>query len=368
MGNGETDDDHLRLTAMGLEVLVRCGGSGRDVVSEAVLEAWADCGVRRTAADDRRPGAVIDVTLDDDRDTVESARAAGRLASTSLAELMDALSPMVTMQAIEALAGRAVMLHACGLASPSTGATAALVAGSGTGKTTLARTLGRTFGYVTDETVTILDDLTVLPYPKPLSVLATEGSPLKEQQCASGLGLKAAPDRVRLAGVALLVRDPDGPELEVTTVDTVPALADLGPQVSFLPRLERPLSRLASVLHRTSGLRRVRYREARDLGLRGRPPGGRREPAVRASRKPVDDEYVEDGQCALLVDQEIVVLSPLATAVWHLLGDGMEATDQLVPSLVAAFGSPEGSSAEELTRTCLRQLADQGLLTLHTRD
>ena len=63
----------------------------------------------------------------------------------------------------------------------------------------------------------------------------------------------------------LLVRDPAGPAVEVTPVDTVAALAGLGPQVSFLPRLKRPLARLASVLHRTGGLRMVRYREARDL-------------------------------------------------------------------------------------------------------
>jgi hypothetical protein len=265
VGNGETDAQHLRLTAMGLDVVVRCAGSGRDALAESVLEAWADCGVRRTADGADGPGSHIDVTLDDRQEAVESARRAGHLASTSLAQVMDALSPMVTMRAIESLAGEAVMLHACGLASPTTGATAALVAGSGTGKTTLARTLGTQFGYVTDETVTILDDLTVVPYPKPLSVLTRAGSSLKDQQCATSLGLKAAPARARLAGVALLVRDPLGPQLEVTSVGTVPALAGLGPQVSFLPRLERPLARLVSVLHRTGGLRLVRYREARDL-------------------------------------------------------------------------------------------------------
>ena len=265
VGNGDTDAQQLRLTAMGLDLIVRCHGNRADALTASVLEAWTDCGVRRTADGLGATGSPLDVTLDDRREAVESARGAGHLASTSLAEVMDALSPMITMRAIESLAGKAVMLHACGLASPTTGATVALVAGSGTGKTTLARTLGTQFGYVTDETVTILGDLTVVPYPKPLSVLTSAESPLKDQQCATALGLQAAPARVRLAGVALLVRDPAGPPLEVTPVDTVPALAGLGPQVSFLPRLERPLARLASMLHRTGGLRLVRYREARDL-------------------------------------------------------------------------------------------------------
>ena len=85
---------------------------------------------------------------------------------------------------------------------------------------------------------------------------------------------------------------------------------------------------------------------------------------MRVARRPVDDEYAEGGQCALLVEQEIVVLSPLASLVWTLLAAGPKATHELVPALVEAFGTPEGSSAEALTDACLEQLAAQGLVTL----
>jgi hypothetical protein len=87
---------------------------------------------------------------------------------------------------------------------------------------------------------------------------------------------------------------------------------------------------------------------------------------MRATRREVEDEYAEDGQCALLVEQEIVVLSPLASLVWTLLADGPKATRELVPTLVEAFGAPEGSSPDELTDTCLEQLAAQGLVTLES--
>jgi hypothetical protein len=85
---------------------------------------------------------------------------------------------------------------------------------------------------------------------------------------------------------------------------------------------------------------------------------------MRATRREVDDEYAEDGQYALLVDQEIVVLSPLASLVWTLLADGPRTASELVPPLVEAFGTPEGSSPDELTDVCLEQLAAQGLVTL----
>ena len=81
--------------------------------------------------------------------------------------------------AIDQRAGEVIMLHAAGLALPD-GRVVAFVAPSGTGKTTLSRTLGKAFGYVSDETVVINFDGTVTPYPKPLSVIRS-GHHLKRQ-------------------------------------------------------------------------------------------------------------------------------------------------------------------------------------------
>ena len=58
------------------------------------------------------------------------------------------------------------MLHACGVADPE-GAVIALVAKSGTGKTTASSQLARTFGYITDETVAIRADGTLCRIPSP---------------------------------------------------------------------------------------------------------------------------------------------------------------------------------------------------------
>ena len=54
-------------------------------------------------------------------------------------------------------------LHAAGL-TDDRGRVLALVAASGTGKTTAARILGRHLGYLSDETISVGAELEVLPY------------------------------------------------------------------------------------------------------------------------------------------------------------------------------------------------------------
>jgi hypothetical protein len=155
------------------------------------------------------------------------------------------------------------MLHAAGLADPATGATVGLVAPSGTGKTTLCSILGRTWGYVTDETLAIRRDHTIAPYPKPLSVIVP-GSDIKDQQCLDDLGMLATPAETHLAGLAVLERDGSKtPWLE--SVPTVRALARLSPESSYLARLASPLHRLASAVESAGGLRVLHYSEAVDL-------------------------------------------------------------------------------------------------------
>jgi hypothetical protein len=187
------------------------------------------------------------------------------VAGTSVELVLDRLVPTITVEAITRNAGRFLMLHACGLADLRTGATVALVAPSGTGKTTLARTLGQRFGYVSDETVAIRRDRSVVAYPKPLSVLGGPDATFKHQMPASVLGLQPRPANLRLIAVALLSRDPASSGVEVTEVSTVQALGDLTPQISFLAAMRTPLQRVAALLRETGGLRHVRYRDARDL-------------------------------------------------------------------------------------------------------
>ncbi|MDF8264701.1 hypothetical protein [Luteipulveratus flavus] len=172
----------------------------------------------------------------------------------------------VTRAAIDAQRGRRLLLHAAGVADPVTGRMLILVAESGGGKTTAAAVLGRRLGYVTDETVALDDDLTALPFPKPLSVVRRGDDPYdKSQHGPDELGLLPAPARPTAAAVMLLARDPERdepPALEAAHV--LDGLLALVPQTSALPEIDRPLSRLAALIERTGGIRRLRYREVAD--------------------------------------------------------------------------------------------------------
>lgn len=157
------------------------------------------------------------------------------------------------------------MLHAAALADPATGATAALVAASGTGKTTATRALGVDLAYLTDETAGVTDDGSLVRYRKPLSLL--EGGAVKTQRAASALGLTLTEAECHLAAVLVIERDPDhGQKPVVTRLDTVDAIASVAPQCSYLASMDTPLHRLAALLHRVGGAHHVRYQESHTLG------------------------------------------------------------------------------------------------------
>ena len=111
------------------------------VIGEGQLrELWSRCLVQRDDETGRPPHAR--------RLVVNTDLALSR-------SLLHRLAFTMTDRAIEDLSGRAVILHAAGLATVD-GDVTALVAASGTGKTTAASMLCRSsFGYVTDETVAV---------------------------------------------------------------------------------------------------------------------------------------------------------------------------------------------------------------------
>lgn len=177
---------------------------------------------------------------------------------------LEALGSLVTEACLTAQQGRLTMMHAAGLATPG-GDVIALVAASGTGKTTAARTLAGELAYVTDETVAVAPDQSVVPHAKPLSVI-TPGHRHKVQHAPEALGLRVASGPLRLGAIVVLDRDPDHPgDPMVENFSTVRALVELAPHVSYLGVPDRPLHRLADVVVRTGGLRRVRYAEAATL-------------------------------------------------------------------------------------------------------
>lgn len=187
------------------------------------------------------------------------------LASDTFEGLAEAVTSEVTIAAILERAGELTMLHACGVAEPG-GAVIALVAKSGTGKTTASSQLARTFGYITDETVAIRADGTVLPYPKPLSVKQTAHGAAKLQVGPDELGLRVAPGNPRITAIALLNRV--GGDYQLPVIEPVPlvdAVLALIPDTSSQAAVVQPLQSLCELIDSVGGVFRVSYSEAADL-------------------------------------------------------------------------------------------------------
>jgi hypothetical protein len=262
----------VRLRAIGATVRVEVTGSAAADALAEVERVWHLCTVPGTAPEGyaapgvHGPPAEATVVLVHDADgPAEVVASPGRVEGSVLPDAMQALTQAVTRAAIDAQQGRVVMLHAAGLQSRTTGDTVALVGPGGTGKTTLVRTLGPGRAYVTDETVAVRFDRTVLPYPKPLSVRRQPGSLWKDETDPTSMGLAGPGGGGRLVAIGLLERsdDHDGPPV-VEAVGTLDAIAALTPETSHLPELERPLQRMAALCDAVEVVR-VAYREAADL-------------------------------------------------------------------------------------------------------
>jgi hypothetical protein len=218
-------------------------------LADLAKAAWAD-----SIVDDVKKSAIsIQLTVPDD------------VTATNPADIvLEYLSQTVTTSLIEYHAEHLLMLHACAVADQETGAAVVLVGPSGMGKTTMARQLAAKWAYVTDECVALDEELRVMPYPKPLSVNES-GYDAKRQLAPSSLGLHPVQGMTRAQAVLLLDRDPHAVEVVVEEVPTVPAIAMLAEHTSYLSRLDRPLHRLAALLHSADGLIKVTYAEAEQV-------------------------------------------------------------------------------------------------------
>jgi hypothetical protein len=167
------------------------------------------------------------------------------------------LLSQLTMRAIEAAAGRRLMLHAAGVADDQ-GRVVALVGPSGMGKTTAAVYLSQHgFGYVTDETVSVGAVGDVLPFGRPLWLRSPDG---EAQRSPDELGLGEPPDTLTIARIVLLDRVPGHRGAPtVAAVPLVDALLELVPHASALPRLPEPLQVMSRVVDRCGGVHRLTY-------------------------------------------------------------------------------------------------------------
>lgn len=289
------------------------------------------------------------------------------LDAASFEELAENLTSRLTVAAILANAGEFTMLHACGVADPDTGAVVALVARSGTGKTTVSAVLAQTYGYVTDETVAIDWDGSVVPYPKPLSVKQGPGLP-KRQLGPDELGLQRAPAKPFIQSIVLLnrVRGRGHRHPVLEPMPLADAVLALIPDSSSQGELEAPLQSLCHLIESVGGVLQVTYSEAADLpaaleplftsraatshgqdsAWEARPARNspKQIPAGWVRRTAAKDAVAIGSDLLVMLDKEIVRLTGIGPAIWDATAQAVQ-PEQLAQAVAKVHGAPEGYRA-----------------------
>lgn len=284
---------------------------------------------------------------------------------------MERLTIDVTLAALAARRGEALMFHAAGVATDD-GRVVAFVGPSGRGKTTLSRALGAQFGYVSDETIAVEHDLSIQPYRKPLSIVR-DGQP-KQQISPEEAGLRPLPSApLRFAALTLLERDPEMGEPRVESVALSDALPELVAQMSYLSEFPQPLQSMARMIDAVGGVRRLRYSEASSVpptliqvldaapAASGWKPASRPETAGPYGADHLDDAIFVDGTVVVMVDSTLHVLGGIAPVTWQVAAQGAS-VQAIVDAVVAEFGSPPSGDARELVQGALDELVENKTL------
>jgi hypothetical protein len=333
-----------------------------------ILDQWAHLRVT-----DRGEGAAS-MRLRLSGDSWQAEAGLEEVVAADAASAPDTLASHLTLFGLRELSGHAFLFHAAGLATDD-GSVIALVGPSGRGKTTASQALGQTFGYVTDETVAFDVEGIVTSYPKPLSI-GHRPTP-KVLYPPAELGLTVATGPLRLGALVLLEREPGRADVLIEHVPLVDALPELAPQSSSLWKMPSALSRLAGLVGRTGGVRRVRYGDAQQLPpmvgqiLDARAPdeevfeplevleaeGG----AGLVARAPFTEAVVQDGRLVVLGPQGLHVLEGIGPAVW-LAADGVsvDTIEQRVDELVGS--APDGVDGKTAITQAIDQLRANRLL------
>ncbi|MCU6481509.1 hypothetical protein [Arthrobacter sp. A2-55] len=348
-GGAAVEPATVQVTALGVPIDVT-GLSAEEAAG--FRAAWSRCLARGTVA----AGTVARITGSFDR-------ADEHLTST------------ITLTAIDQLAGRLMMFHACGLAD-STGATVAFIAPSGTGKTTVARTLGTGLGYVSDETIAVDEELRIVPYPKPLSVKQPEAGLPKLQLGPDSFPLGRTPAKPFLRAITLLSRHDGGGPVVLEAVPLVEAVLELTPQLSALASLDRGLVQLCRMIDACGGVTRIRYSEA--AGIRevlpelSAPSGAGTDPWMALElersdtglrtgvrRAAVRDAVEVAGVVLVLVNTQVMELGPLGGIIWELAA-GWTSRDEVLAGVVERIGGHP--DAAQLIGAALDELVAKGVL------
>lgn len=377
----------LRLEVLGTVFTVWWGAGVDAGQRESMLRAWSRCtvdefGPSADAGHDEPggPAGLLPFTAVINFESKLSGGGNRQLAATTFEQLAEQLTSEITLSAILERAGEVTMLHACGVADMETGAVTALVARSGTGKTTAATVLARTRGYVTDETVAIGPGGEVIAYPKPLSVKQAAAGASKIQVGPDQLGLAQPPPSLFISSIILLDRVRAPRERTAPNLQPIPladAVLALIPDTSSQASIKEPLQSLCRLLENVGGLWRLEYSEAEDLpgflekGL-AKPETGRASwsvpsgpvetgdvPPGHLRRTEPDDAVLIDGDLLVLQETEILRLSGIAPTIWNASSHSVTA-ETLAAQIGLEHGLPAGY--REALDSAVDELVERGIL------
>lgn len=352
---------HLKVDAFGVTVSIEFDGAFPESLADQVRSAWDGAVIE---------GKEVDLTI--------------ALTESAPDTLLEGLSSRVTLDALKHRSGELMMFHAAGI-STEDGKVLAFVGPSGRGKTTLSRILGKHYGYVSDETISVSDDLTVFPYRKPLSLKREDQPKLQVSPTEAGLG--ELPNKpLQLSRLVILNRDKLAENAEFELLPLHEAIADLLTESSYLTHLDRPLQRIASLCERTGGIIRLNYAEAKSLPSIAdslfafesemapwqpvfeansdvadeHPPPGESEGRIFPGQ--ILDAIETDGHVIVLTEDSMLrVLSGVGPEIWNAARQGLTLS-QTVDALVQQHGVPLGADPWTLIEPIIADLKDAKIL------
>lgn len=360
----------LTVRLMGITARIQFADEATPALVRAVSETWQDLIVASSVEPDLlvAVGPANDPLLDPDPDVYVPIRPEENFG--------ERLASRLTFAALERMSGRALMLHASAVALDD-GRVVGFSGPSGRGKTTSMTVLGHTYRYVTDETLAIAVDGSVIPYPKPL--LIGHQPAVKTAYSATALGLRPLSDgELRLAALVLLDRREGYASPVVTEVPLVEAMVELVEQSSYFSALGHPLQTLATLIVSTGGVRRLTYSEAETLPAAFPPllaaseaetariasvdPLPPTEPGPETwTRAPYIDALRIDDRLVVLHDQTISVLEGIAPAVWTA-AVGASLADLTRAALLEHPAPPRDVDPAAIVSSVVQELATSGLL------
>lgn len=83
---------------------------------------------------------------------------------------------------------------------------------------------------------------------------------------------------------------------------------------------------------------------------------------MKARRLPVVDEFVDGHETAVFVDGHVLVLSVVASAVLHAVGDTWTDLSDIAKQVVGAVGAPPERTADDAVTAVLLELAARNVI------